>query len=161
MIATLRILPRRWLVLGFGLLIGGTTLLSAFPLFNRGASKPRPRLDHWDTSRLIAYLNDRGLSLRPVSSSENGDLNHGVFLTRTSMSFEQLNSLHRVCEQIDQWRGTVYCQPYLDPHHMDLQIAMWGDCCLTVPPFLFFGDQELLAAIRQELNTGGDVATQK
>ncbi len=156
MISFMRTCSRHWLVLCISLLLGGTTLLAVRTDLRRKSVKTVTRLDDWDMPRLLAYLSDRGLSLRPVSSSANGNFTNGVFLTRTSMELPQLNYLPRVRERIDLWQGTIFCQPFRDPELWDIQIADWGDCCLIVPPFLFFGDRELLAAVLEALDRVSD-----
>jgi hypothetical protein len=54
-------------------------------------------------------------------------------------------------EAVDRWRGPVFCERVVQAGSRDLQIEMGGDACLVVDPFVFFGDRDLLARIRDAL----------
>jgi hypothetical protein len=135
---TLGLIPLAWLGAALGRRAGT-------------ADGPPVSLDSWDVPRLIAHLNGRGLGLRPVAASAGGDCTRSAFLTRTGQGFEQLNSLSKSPEWVEHWRGTAYCERLGDLRLQDMRILVWGDCCLVAPPFVFFGDRELLAEIRDIL----------
>lgn len=125
---------------------------AAFPL-GRWAAKGNatgatPDLDKWDLPRLNQHLNRQGLALRLVATSPAQGVSSNAFLTRTQQGAEELGNLPKVAERVASWRGTVYCERTCSPAARDVQIDLWGDCCWSVGPFLFFGDRELLAEVR-------------
>jgi hypothetical protein len=101
-------------------------------------------------AQVAARLESRGLKLRLVADAQTGS-SHGAYLTQGNKSWEQLNVLPKVREHIDCWAGTVHCESLNEPGSRNLQVLMWGDCCLEAGPFLFFGDPALLARIRKAL----------
>jgi hypothetical protein len=101
--------------------------------------------------RVASHLAARGLSLRVVAAALEGDGRDGAFLTATDKEWEELNGLPKMAECLGQWRGTVYCERLRHPESRDPQVEAWGDGCLEAGPFLFFGDRDLLARIRAEL----------
>jgi hypothetical protein len=63
-----------------------------------------------------------------------------------------LNTEAKVRENIAAWRGAVYCERAPGPVRREEQMRDWGDCCLHIGPFVFFGDREMLAEIRTSLS---------
>jgi hypothetical protein len=138
-------------VLGLSLVVG-IALLGW-----RGREKNRAQeldLDGWDIPQLIQRLESGGLHLRPIAASKTGPIQRNVYLTRTDQEWVELNSLLKGREQIDRWRGTVYCVMPGQAEELKNQIDSWGDCCLCLGPFVFFGDRQLLGEIRDVLMAG-------
>jgi hypothetical protein len=125
---------------------------AAFPLGRwaaRGdAAGATPDLDKWDVPRLNQHLNRQGMGLRLVPTSATQGVSSNAYLTRTQQGWEELANRPKVAERVASWRGTVYCERMVSPASRDLQIDLWGDCCWSVGPFVFFGDRELLTEIR-------------
>jgi hypothetical protein len=96
---------------------------------------------------LVERLSAGGLDLRVVGADRAGAGKNNAFLTTSNESWEQLVSLPKSREAIDRWEGIVYCERLFRLGTRDLQMQLWGDCCLQVGPFLFFGDRNLLARI--------------
>jgi hypothetical protein len=129
-----------------------TGALLAVPLVQRdtGPATPAAALDDWDLARLVAYLNEEGLGLRRVSAQRNGGNPRKAYLTTTAQGWMDLDSLPKDPKRLARWRGTLYCERGPGDHWPDLQ-EQWGDDCLVVGPFLFFGDRELLGRVRAAL----------
>jgi hypothetical protein len=120
--------------------------------WRRGGAEARgPDLSDWDVPRLLEHLRARGMTFRPVSASAKGGATHNVFLTTTDKDWLELTSPPKVVERIDSWQGTLYCERIDHPGSRDVQLALWGDCCLVAGPFLFFGDRAMLAQVRDAL----------
>jgi hypothetical protein len=111
--------------------------------------------DDWDIPRLVAHLNDQGLGLRMVSTLKTDVIDQTAFLTTTNKKWQVLNRLPKDHKQIDLWRGTLYCELGRDGLFMrddwSALTSQWGDCCLVIGPFLFYGDRELLGRVRAAL----------
>jgi hypothetical protein len=114
-----------------------------------GASRGAPAADlsGWELPQLVEHLNAHGMGLRVVSVTKTNapQGTNSAFLTTTKQTWSDLTHLLKVTEKIDTWAGTLYCERLHQPGARALQIELWGDCCLVVGPFLFFGDRELLA----------------
>jgi hypothetical protein len=106
-----------------------------------------PDLASWDVPRLVEFLHGHGLPLRAISSSRDGGVSESAYLTTTSKGWGELAGLRRGSDQIDLWQGTLFCER-ASLSVFGAQIQMWGDCCLVVGPFVFFGDRDLLARVR-------------
>lgn len=111
---------------------------------------PSLPLDRWDIPQLAAYLNEAGVVLHTKSVQKNGKLGQRAFLTVDMKDWEELNRLTKDATQIARWRGIVYCER---PRLIDVAGLMqqWGDGCLAVEPFIFYGDTDLLARIKAAL----------
>jgi hypothetical protein len=107
--------------------------------------------DGWDIPRLVAYLNDESLGLRMVATQKNGIIDQTAFLTTTSKGWEDLHCLPKDQKQINRWHGTLYCERgpegLFEGNDWSDLTHQWGDCCLVVGPFLFYGDRELLGRV--------------
>jgi hypothetical protein len=127
--------------------------LLAVSLRPREASTARPAvpLDDWDIARLVAHLNSKGLRLRMVATGRNGVIDQTAFLTTTNKGWQDFNHLTRDEDQISQWQGTLYCTQGLGRNAVAELTRQWGDRCLVVGPFLFYGDRELLERVRAAL----------
>jgi hypothetical protein len=102
---------------------------------------------------MIQYLEERGLGLRAVPTDRNGKTwRRNAFLTRTDQGWDQLSALSKSVGKIDRWRGTVYCERMQQPEEREILSRLWGDCGLIAGPFVFFGDPDLLAEIREALS---------
>ena len=136
-------------VLAAALLVGWIGLRAGRP----AASAVPP--DDWDIPQLVAYLNDAGLGLRVVSALKNGVIDQTAFLTTSSKEWDDLNHLPKDPKQIHRWQGTLYCERgragFLMRDDWSALVRQWGDCCLVVGPFLFYGDRELLDRVRAAL----------
>jgi hypothetical protein len=139
-----------WLLLPA--LLAGVLLVFSTGQRRDHTASPVVPLHDWDIPRLVAYLNDEGLGLRLVVTDKDGVVCPNAYLTTTSKGWEELNALVKQPEQIERWQGILYCEhaqclgatwPSLTQH--------WGDCCLVVGPFLFFGDPHLLGRVRAAL----------
>ncbi len=130
------------------------TLLAGWPGRQRQGPVATPivPVDDWDVPQLVACLNRAGLGLRTVATQRNGSLGQRAFLTSTGKGWTELNGLRKIPDCLDRWQGSAYCERCQDPSGPcpDLT-SLWGDCCLVVGRFVFFGDRELLARIRVAL----------
>jgi hypothetical protein len=106
------------------------------------------RLDAWDVPQLVDHLRQQGLELRVVATQDSGPPRHNGYLTTTDRKWQELNLMLKVPEQAEQWRGALYVERC---HNTDIRVQCWGDCCLVAGPFVFFGDRELLARVRDAL----------
>jgi hypothetical protein len=141
----------------FGPALGLSLVLGVALLGCRVQEKPPardPDLDGWDTPHLIRSLESGGLHLRPIPVTETGPIHRSVYLTGTDRGWMELNDLPKVPEQIDRWHGTVYCEEVGHAEARKEQTDLWGDCCLCLGPFVFFGDRQLLGQIRDVLMAG-------
>lgn len=111
---------------------------------------PSLPMEHWDIPQLVAYLNEVGLYVRVQPAQKNGQLGSGAYLTIGKTDWNELNHLTKDPRQIARWRGVVYCERPRPIEAMDL-IRQWGEHCLAIEPFLFYGDAELLARIKTAL----------
>ena len=132
-------------------LLAGVVLAVSIGQRQGGPAAPAGRLDDWDIPRLVAYLNGQGLGLRMVPTRKDGIASQNAFLTTTDQDWADLNDLGKIREQIDRWRGTLYCRQKTGEKDWSDQVHYWGDCCLEAGPFIFFGDRELLARVRAAL----------
>jgi hypothetical protein len=106
---------------------------------------------NWDIPRLTTYLNRQGLGLRLVPTMQGSDPNATAFLTTTDKGWSDLNRLPKDCGRVHEWRGTLYCERGPGGEDWSDLARQWGDCCLVTGPFLFFGDPELLARVKDAL----------
>jgi hypothetical protein len=88
---------------------------------------------------------------RVVSTRADGRIDRSFILTVRGADEDSLRSLPRVAERAEQWRGTVLCEWLTDWQPAELFLVEWGDYGLALPPFLFFGDKELLGEIQEAL----------
>jgi hypothetical protein len=109
-------------------------------------------LDDWDIPQLVAYLNGHGMGLRVVSTRRDGVISQTAFLTTTDQEWEDLNGLAKDENQIVPWQGILYCVRGPGGDDWADLASHWGDRCLIVGPYLFYGDRELLGRVRVALS---------
>lgn len=108
----------------------------------------RRTLEEWDIRKLAEHLNRAGLRVQLQPSRGDGVIERNAYLTTTPKTWDDLNGvgINPGPSRIQEWRGIVYCErvgKVADP-----LVYLWGDRCLTVGPFVFYGDAELLEHIR-------------
>lgn len=108
-------------------------------------------LDRWDIPQLAAYLKKAGVELRVQSAQKNGIARQSVYLTSTPKDWCDLNGLVKDPKWIHRWQGTVFCT-HETPNAAEALARQWGEQGLLVSPFVFYGDAELLARIKNALN---------
>jgi hypothetical protein len=91
------------------------------------------------------------LGLRVVPTSQDGRPKHNAYLTATGLRWKELNVLPRSAEHLGRWRGTLYCERSNYPNARPEEVDPGSDCWLRAGPFIFFGDPELLARLREAL----------
>ncbi len=134
-------------------LVAGVLFVRCVGQRTRSHATAAAPLDDWDIPRLVAYLNDRGLGLRVVSTMKGGGgSDRMAFLTTTDKGWEELSRPVRGRSQIDRWRGTLHCERGPAGGDWDDLARQWGDCCLVAGPFLLYGDRELLGRVRAALS---------
>jgi hypothetical protein len=114
------------------------------------ASATRP-IDDWDFAELAIHLNRMGVEVRLRAVPKIGPVTHSAYLTCTAKEWQDLNQLTKDPKRIQDWCGTVYCERVgvSDPKHL---LDQWGEHCLAVGPFLFYGDAHLLELVRAALS---------
>jgi hypothetical protein len=127
-------------------------LLGGLALFTWSARKPTlvsvPFSEAEDIPALVARLEAHGIRLRLVPTNRTGPVTfENAFLTNTPQTWEELNSLAKIPEHVERWRGTLYCERL--PNSRDT--SYWGHCGMQVGPFLLFGDPDLLDQVRLAL----------
>jgi hypothetical protein len=125
-----------------------------------GPTTPERLADDWDIPRLVAHLNEAGLRLRMVATRKEGDLYPSAFLTTTDKEWIDFNRLSKDPRLIDRWRGSLYCERGPGGDAWSDLARQWGHLCLISGPFLFFGDPELLARVREILTQPGGARRQ-
>jgi hypothetical protein len=145
--------PLLWFWLTAGLIAG---LLAVGCWLFRGGLRPdasgRPDMADWDIPRLAGCLHDRGVPLHVTPTARNAPVGDTAYLSEDEWAWEDLVRLPATRESANQWQGVVYCER-VGPHAgSDYRVARWGDACLDAPPFLFFGDRDLLGRIDGALN---------
>jgi hypothetical protein len=88
---------------------------------------------------------------RIVSTRADGRIDRSFFLTMRDSDEDALRKLPRVPDRIKQWRGSVMCEWLVDWQPAELFLEEWGEHGLAQPPFVFFGDKDLLAQIKEAL----------
>jgi hypothetical protein len=112
-----------------------------------GGKPARPDMRDWDVPRLVDHLHDNGVDLHMTSPYKGKPVADVAYLSESERPWEELIYLPASPEAVDKWRGVVYCEKVASPAWRDQRIAQWGDACLDAPPFLFFGDRQLLGRI--------------
>jgi hypothetical protein len=134
--------PVAWLVLVSALVLGAWR-------FHR--ERREVNVTGWDIVRLVDHLHARGLSVRVLSTLGTAESRQNVFLTTTDADFDEVNSLPRDRNQIQRWRGTVYCAIVKNQaRSSDEELGMEG-CFLRRGHFVMVGDPDLLSRIAAAL----------
>jgi hypothetical protein len=150
MLAVSKLSWRAWRPLLPALVAGALVAVATGQRKDRPATPDLPPGD-WDIPRLVAWLNRQGLGLRPVATSRGGSTRYSAFLTTADRAWDDLNRLPRDPKRAHVWRGTLYCERGPGGDAWADLARLWGDCCLTVGPFLLFGDRALLDRVRSAL----------
>jgi hypothetical protein len=131
--------------------LGATTLLTFSVRKHDAESVPSTRpIRDWDIAELAVHLNRMGVEVRLRAVPRNGTLNRMAFLTSTGKEWSELNALNKDPIRIHEWRGTIYCEQ-IGESDVTYLLEQWGDRCLVVRPFVFYGDAELLERVRTSL----------
>jgi hypothetical protein len=127
--------------------------------FSRSVPKPaQPALlplDDWSVADMARYLEGRGLGLRAVPTSSKGYIGPNAFLVRRDFSWLELERLPKNATRVHLWQGVAYFERWHNPLVAEERAEIWDGACLLAGPFLFFGDLELLAQIRDVLSDPG------
>jgi hypothetical protein len=105
--------------------------------------------EDWNMIDLVEHLDQMGVQLQLRSTLANGALGQTVYLTTADKHWVDLNTLNKDAKRIHEWEGVIYCERVKGDTAIALRL--WGDRCLVVGPFLFYGDRELLRSIRGAL----------
>jgi hypothetical protein len=107
-------------------------------------------IDDWSIVELTEQLKLTGVKVRLRSTQQNGVVGQTAFLIFTEKDWRSLNTLKKDSKHIHEWRGVLFCERVgeSDSTHLTTQ---WGDHCLAVGPFLFYGDAEHLRQVRDAL----------
>jgi hypothetical protein len=108
-------------------------------------------LADWQVSDLVERPRERRLALRSVPTSKHGPVDASAFLTETSRSWAELNSLARSPNRIAGWKGTVLCARWVPDEVERAQLEGHG---LQADRFFLFGDADLLQRIVDALREG-------
>jgi hypothetical protein len=131
--------------------------------FSRSVPKPAPPallpLDDWSVADMARYLEGRGLGLRAIPTSPKGYLGPNAFLVRRDFSWLELARLPKDAKRVHLWQGVAYFERWHNPLTAEDRAESWEGACLLAGPFLFFGDPELLAHIRDALSAAGPKTT--
>ena len=107
--------------------------------------------DGWTMADLLRELGPLGLRVVPANSS--GDIEDGVYLTATRLSWEELASLCVVPPSDEVglacWRGTVFVRAIRPRYSWPLGVG--GPSVLHAGRFHFYGDPELLDRVARRL----------
>jgi hypothetical protein len=121
---------------------------------------PRPDLpEKWNSRDVAKQLRGTGREYRVVGVDFRGLDKASAFFTETDMTWSELNGLSKTVENIASWRGSVFCQKVGSTYLFNDQMEMWGEYCLRVGPFIFFGDAAMLAEIKESLATPVTLST--
>src|SRR5262249_32498907 len=100
-------------------------------------------------SDLAVFLQARFPKARIISTRADGQIDRSFLLTMSESDEPTLRRLPRIAERASQWRGTVMCECLVHWETEELLLEPWGEYGLACPPFVFFGDKELLEQIKQ------------
>jgi hypothetical protein len=100
---------------------------------------------------LAVFLQNKLPKARIISTRVDGRIDRSFLLTIGSSDERTLRSLPRVGDRAGEWQGTVLCECLVNWETADLFLEQWGEHAFARPPFVFFGDKELLAKINEAL----------
>lgn len=100
---------------------------------------------------LAGRLKERLPGIHVISPRADGEFCNGAYLCGSAHKREDLDLawLRRQPEWAAHWTGVVFCDRM--GSQTQTYTTGWGDNGLQVCPFLFFGDAELIARIRDAL----------
>jgi hypothetical protein len=136
-------------------LAAGALLAAWISQRGSGLATPAVALDDWDIPQLVDYLNGQGFGLRVVATQRDGVIRQTVFLTTTDQEWTDFNRLPNDHNEIDLWRGTLYCMRGPTGPLWSPLLREWGECALVIGPFLLYGDRDLLGRVRAALTKRG------
>jgi hypothetical protein len=126
---------------------------------NSDSASSSPPIDDWSIPELVEHLNRMGVEVQLRSTQADGVLRKTVFLTTGEKDWRALNALHKDAKRIGEWHGILYCE-HAGKGETDVA-RLWGDRCLAVRPFLFYGDAELLKRVHAVLVPERDKGTRE
>jgi hypothetical protein len=137
------------------LLLSVALVMGASLLLRPAAHQSEPLESHASMSQnaadLALLLRHKVPQARIVSTRADGQIDRSFLLTVRETDEEALRRLPRVAERAEQWRGTVLCEWLVNWETADLFLEEWGEFAFALPPFVFFGDKELLERIKKAL----------
>jgi hypothetical protein len=139
----------------YGLFLTTLAAMALLAVVARQHSENHPPLSsrsihQWDLPELAIYLNRMGVEVRLRAVPKNGPLSNSAYLTSTTKEWRDLNELSKDPRRIQEWQGTVYCER-VGENDVSHLLEQWGEHCLGVGPFLFYGDAQLLERVRDTL----------
>jgi hypothetical protein len=138
-------------LLCFTLLLGVFTTALGWQVANRRNPQivraPLPK----SAADLAVLLREKLPEARIVSTRADGQIDRSFLLTVRQTDANTLRSLPRVAERAEQWQGTVLCEWVVNWETAEPFLEQWGAFALALPPFVFFGDRELLQRIEDTL----------
>jgi hypothetical protein len=108
-------------------------------------------MEDWSVADLSRYLERRGLGLRAIPTVPGGAGGNNAYLIRGDWSVAELEARIKHPRRVHLWAGVVYCERVKNPVTAEDRARDWEGACLWAAHFLFFGDPELLARIRDAL----------
>ncbi len=105
----------------------------------------------WTVADLLRHLEGRGLHLHAAGTRENGPVATNAFLSLERRPWADLGGLVKDPSRFRGWSGIVYCEYGAREGAREGALAGWGEWGLRAGPFVFFGDPNLLAQIRDAL----------
>lgn len=102
-------------------------------------------------AEMAKLLRSKLQGARIVSTRADGQIDRSFLLTVRDSDEDALRSLPRVPDRIKQWRGTVICEWLVDWQPAELFLEEWREHGFAQPPYVFFGDKDLLAQIKVAL----------
>jgi hypothetical protein len=118
---------------------------------NRCEPQDAPADNLGNASGLAVLLRDKLPEARIVSTRADGQIDRSFILTVGGWDGDTLRRLPRVPDRAGEWSGTVLCEWLVNWEPAELFLEEWGEYGFARPPFVFFGDKELLARIREAL----------
>jgi len=133
------------------LLVGIATAGLLWETMSRNNPVDTPAERPNNAAALAAFLNKKLPQARIVSTRADGQIDRSFYLTIGHSDADTLRSLPRAAERSGQWRGTVLCEWLVNREPEDVVPEECGPYALALPPFVFFGDKELLEKIKDLL----------
>jgi hypothetical protein len=143
--------PTRQLLL-FSLALAVVSSALSWNVISRRDPAIAPTKIPQNASDLVVFLRDKLPKARIVSTRADGRIDRSFILTIGDSDEYSLRRLPRVANRADEWHGTVLCECVVNWETADLYLEQWEQYALVRPPFVFFGDKELLAQINEELH---------
>ena len=81
---------------------------------------------------------------------KDSPIGSSAFLIEIDRDWEVLNQLSKDPSRINEWRGVLYCERFGERDRSELA-EQWGEHSLVAEPFIFYGDNELLARVQTAL----------